>query len=244
MTSPEHAAHEQDVGAYLLGALSAEEAAAFERHARACHACADELERLGVAVEALPRSVPPLRPPPTLKRSLMRAVRDDPRAARVAGRWPRAGHRRLAGRALVRGRVPALAAGLAALALGIGIGAGLDELGGGDRDRQASKTLPARVQSPRLAGASGELVLDPRAPAALLRVRGVRQPPAGRVYQVWVQRGEQFRSAGLLAVRADGTGAAAVTASLRGARAVHVTRERRGGAPAPTEPPVLSVKIA
>ena len=39
-----------------------------------------------------------------------------------------------------------------------------------------------------------------------------------------------------------GSGAAAITGGLRGADRVLVTRERAGGAPRPTEPPVISIR--
>ena len=157
-------------------------------------------------------------------------------AERPAGRW----WRRLVP---PTGPSPVLLTALAALALGVGLGAAL-EGSPGDGDRQL-RTLPARVDSSELRGASGELILEADGgAAALLRVRDMRQLPAGRVYQVWVERRNQFIPAGLLAVRADGTGLTALTGEVRGARAVHLTRERRGGAPAPTEPPVLSVKVA
>ena len=41
----------------------------------------------------------------------------------------------------------------------------------------------------------------------------------------------------------DGTGAAAVTGSLKSADEVMVTREHRGGAPQPTEQPVMHVSV-
>ncbi len=46
MSVERHEMHEQDVGAYLLGALSDEEHTRFVSHLRECHVCRDEVERL------------------------------------------------------------------------------------------------------------------------------------------------------------------------------------------------------
>ena len=56
MSVERHEMHEQDVGAYLLGALSDEEHTRFVRHLRECHVCRDEVDRLQFAVDALRRN--------------------------------------------------------------------------------------------------------------------------------------------------------------------------------------------
>ena len=78
---------------------------------------------------------------------------------------------------------------------------------------------------------------------AVLRVNGLPLPPAGGVYEVWVKRGASVSPASLFEVTRDGSGAAAVPDDLEGADAVLVTRERRGGAQMPTEPPVITVRV-
>ena len=84
----EHERHQEDVGAYLLGALEPAEQAAFEGHLAGCPECRAEVEQLRVAADALPRSVEPFAPPPSLKRSLMEAVREDAAAQRARERRP------------------------------------------------------------------------------------------------------------------------------------------------------------
>jgi hypothetical protein len=65
----------------------------------------------------------------------------------------------------------------------------------------------------------------------------------GRVYQAWVQRqGEVVRQPTFETGR-DGAGAVALPGDLSDAEAVLVTRERRGGARAPSEDPVLRVRL-
>ena len=49
MSAAEHDRYEDDVGAFLLGALPTGEHEAFERHLAGCHVCQDELDRLRAA---------------------------------------------------------------------------------------------------------------------------------------------------------------------------------------------------
>lgn len=69
-----HEGYEENVGAYLLGALPELERQAFERHLERCGDCRSEVERLRPAAEALPRAATPLTPPPRLKTALMQVV--------------------------------------------------------------------------------------------------------------------------------------------------------------------------
>ncbi|HEU5056063.1 MAG TPA: zf-HC2 domain-containing protein, partial [Kofleriaceae bacterium] len=64
-----------DVGAYLLGALEPGEEREFEQHLETCEACREEVVRLEVARDALPRAVEQVAPPEGLKTSLMATVR-------------------------------------------------------------------------------------------------------------------------------------------------------------------------
>ena len=85
----DHVRHQDDVGAYLLGALNDLERQAFERHLRGCGECQEELARLRPAADALPGSVQQFEPPARLKASLMEVVerearRRSPSRARAA----------------------------------------------------------------------------------------------------------------------------------------------------------------
>ena len=71
MRAADHSRFQDDVGAYLLGALDDDERARFEAHAAVCHVCQDEIDRLRVAADALPRSVAQHDPSPALKQRLM-----------------------------------------------------------------------------------------------------------------------------------------------------------------------------
>ena len=52
----DHTTYRDEVGAYLLGALSDAERAAFEGHLVDCQDCRNEVERLRPAADMLPRS--------------------------------------------------------------------------------------------------------------------------------------------------------------------------------------------
>src|SRR5687768_4041233 len=84
----DHGRYQDDVGAYLLGALNELERHAFERHLAGCSECQQELERLRPAAEALPGSVAQLDPPPGLKKRLMAEVEGDSHVVPLRPRRP------------------------------------------------------------------------------------------------------------------------------------------------------------
>jgi anti-sigma-K factor RskA len=236
VSAPDHARYADDVGAYLLGALSEIEARAFERHLEECAACREELERLRRAADALPRSVEQVEPPPGLKRSLMEVVeREAAERGTAPAREPLAARLR---RALVP-RAPRLAlAGLVAVALVAGFGTA--QLVSDDDTR----TLTASVDERRAPGAGATLTIDGDGDdGGILRVQGLDDLPPGRVYQAWVQRDGMVVPQPTFEVSGDGSGAVAVPDDLDDADAVMVTRERRGGARAPSEDPIVSVAL-
>ena len=65
----------------------------------------------------------------------------------------------------------------------------------------------------------------------------------GRVYQAWVQRDGMVEPEPTFEVGADGGGTVAVPEDLSDAEAVHLTREPRGGSRAPSEEPILTVRL-
>ena len=232
MSEQGHESYREEIGAYLLGALAEAEAEVFERHLAGCERCAEEVARLRVAADAIPRSVTPLPAPPGLKKSLMRAIAEES-GARVS-------RPRLRIRLPTFPRLsPAIAAAL--VAVGVLAGVGVSLLSSGDEGR----TVAAQVDRSRLPQASASLV-EPAGTdkAALLRVQGMPTPGAGRVYQVWLRRDGEIVPGTVFSVRSDGTGAAGIPQGLKGVRQVMVTRERAGGARAPSEKPVLTVRTS
>jgi anti-sigma factor RsiW len=237
VTTRDHAEYRDEIGAYMLGALTDLERQAFERHVAGCAECRDELERLRPAADALPRSVEQVEPPPALKASLMEVVG---REARERSGTPAAERRRWRLRLpALAGIRPALVAG--ALALGLLAGFGVAQLTGGGED---TRTIAGTVDDGRLPDASASLrIQGDGEDGAILSVQGL--PPAGddQDYQAWVQRDGTVMPQPTFAVGADGAGAAAVPEDLSDAEAVLVTREPRGGSRAPSEQPVIQVPL-
>jgi anti-sigma factor RsiW len=237
VSARDHTQYREEIGAYLLGALTDLERQAFEQHVAGCAECRDELERLRPAADALPRSVEQVEPPPALKTSLMEVVESEARERSGAPAEPRRARRRIR-LPSIAGFRPALVA--AALALGLVAGFGVAQLGGEDEAR----TVAATVDEGRLPDASGNLRIQGEGEdGAILTVHGM--PPAGgdRVYQAWVQRDGMVVPQPTFEVGADGAGAVAVPDDVSGAEAILVTREARGGARAPSEQPLIRVPL-
>jgi hypothetical protein len=238
LTARDHAGYQEEVGAYLLGALTDLERQAFERHVAGCAECRDELERLRPAADALPRSVEQVEPPPGLKSSLMEVVEREAGERSGAAPERRRGRPRLRLPALA-GMRPALVA--AALALGLVAGFGVARLADGGED---TRTVAATVDEGRLPAASAMLQLQGDGEdGAILRVHGMPSPGGGRVYQAWMQRDGAIVPQPTFEVGGDGGGAVAVPDDLSGAEAILVTREPRGGGRAPSERPLIRVPL-
>lgn len=244
MSVERHEIHEQSTGAYVLGALDPGETENFERHLEECHLCRDEVERLRPAVDALPRSVPPVAPPPSLKAALMAEVEADLRLHGEAPARPSALarlRRRLAATGLA-GMRPAVAWASVAFVLLVGglAGFGVTQLS----SDSGGRTLAATVNEREIASGSGSLLVpDGLDEGAILRVHGMPTLDPRSTYQVWVSRDGETISQGLFNVAEDGSGTAGVPDDLEDADAVMVTREAAGGARAPSEEPILTVPL-
>jgi len=239
--SGEHERYEDSAAAYLLGALSELEQQAFERHLERCSRCREEVERLRVAAEALPRAVTPVAPPPGLKAALMEVVESEaPGNEAPAGRP--LGERIGAFLPRLRGIPPAAAWVSAAFLLAIGIagGFGLARVTSGNDTR----TVQAKVDRSRAPAASASLrVYGDGENGATLRAHGLPALPQGRVYQAWVQRAREIVPQATFDVGNDGGAATALVEDLRDADAVMVTQEPRGGSKAPTQRPLVQVRL-
>jgi hypothetical protein len=223
----DHTRYQDDIGAYLLGALDDGERRAFERHLAECGECQDELARLRPAADALPGSVVQLEPPPGLKTRLMAEVEQDARTrtrARPARTlaWLRVP------------RVPRLAFAAAALLLGLAIGFGVAQLGGGE-----TRTVTATVAK-LMPGAGGTLEIQDD--KSTLRLHDMPDLGRSRVYEVWFQHGRRLVPTRTFEVGSDGRGDVELP-KVGDADAVYVTREARGGAQVPSEKPIVSVRL-
>jgi anti-sigma-K factor RskA len=222
----DHTRYRDDIGAYLLGALTELERHAFERHMAGCSECQEELERLRPAADALPGSVEQLQPPPRLKASLMEVVEREAEAERS----PESGRARHAARR--RFLRPAFVA--AGLLIALAIGVTVSQLGGDE-----TRTVAARVD-PAMPRAGGSLRIE--GDDATLRLHDMPELGGGRVYQVWLQHGDRLVPARTFEVARSGAGRVELP-DVRDTDGVYVTREARGGAQVPSEDPIVSVPL-
>jgi hypothetical protein len=166
-----------------------------------------------------------------------------------AGRPERSGHGLGAGlgrlaRRLTAARPAGALAGaglvvLLAATLGVGV-----LVGRGTSDSGHTRTIAASVNRARVQSASASLVVSGAGErVAILRVRGMPEPDSRHQYQAWVLKGREVMPEPTFDVGPTGSGAVAVPDDLKGADAVLVTLEPRGGSRAPTEMPLLRAKL-
>jgi anti-sigma factor RsiW len=234
----EHERFSEDCGAYVLGALEEHEAAALREHMESCVECRSEVKRLHAVTEVLGLGVPALAAPPELRRRVLDVVASE--AALFAAAEPTVPRP-------VRRRGSFIASpgftGLlgAALALGIALGALVLAPGG-----SVTKVISAGVAGPSRWHAT-------RAPVALLSETGMRgelmvshlpAAPRGRIYEIWIERGGQAHPTDVLFDATSAGNAKVAVPDLRGASAVLVTAERRGGALVPTMAPLIDARLS
>ncbi len=241
MSSNEHERWEEDVAAYMLGALETERVAEFERHAEDCERCRSEMRWLTAAVEVLPEAVERQEPPPALRRRLLAEVGADAKAAGTAsesdgdGALARAGSwlGGLGSGSLGRRRL----GWLAAMALVV-VAVGGYAIGSSDSGGVSTETFVAG-HSP---GVTAEVVRD--GGAGEVHLAAVGELPPDRVLEAWVRREGEVEAVQALFVP-DGEGNASTDlGDMEGVDLVMVTTEPAGGSKAPTGAPIAEVPLS
>lgn len=231
MASEWHRPYAEELAAYLLDALSTEEARAFELHLAGCAGCQAEQRWLRVAVDLLPSSIEQYEPPVELRKRLMATVQAEASADRDGKRRERRSVWNLLWR-------PATAVAATAI-LTAGVGGYLIRGGG---EGTTTKTVAAKPLGP-VPGARGQLVRS--GDTTVLRVQGLPVQRKGRVYQVWLasEKLTKIVPSSLFVVNRGGRGAVAIPDRLEGVEAVMVSDEPAAGSKAPTTKPVLQASI-
>lgn len=235
-------------GAYALHALPDSERDEFERHLADCQVCAVEVRELSGAAVRLGLAVARV-PPRDLRERVLREIAtvrqespSDTRRSRTGGSTNRTG------------RWPgfALAACLAAAGFG-GIAvwqhqeartARQDARAAQRQNEQLTQVLAApdaRTGTRTLGdGARGTVVVSEKENRAVLLASGMREPPGGKVYQLWFDDAGTMRSAGLM--KAANTSTTQYATLLDGpvgrASGMGITMEPAGGSARPTSAPV------
>ena len=232
--------HFDDVGAYLLGALSDGERASFEAELAVNDALRAEVDYLRIASDALPASPEQMAPPAGLKDRIMAVVNSEAELLEGAQRPVREEPRTKRTLAVLRpgwwSMRPGLAVAMTLLVLVLGASGALvgEAVLGGGGERLTSAELGDAQLIQRKSGHS------------TLTATGLAPLEDGRVYQVWLKHdGEQpTPTNALFSPHSSGTTSVDVPGSLKGVEEVLVTNEPEGGSPEPTTDAVIVVRPA
>jgi anti-sigma-K factor RskA len=237
--------HAIDAGAYVLRALPEGEHAAFATHLRTCASCRHEVQQLQTVADTLPIAAPQLVPPPELKDRIMRVVDAEaellraagPEADRVPERQPRRSRRWGSGLFLR----PVAAGAVASVLIAVGVAGGV-LLSNDGTSTPATRSLAAKVSTP---GASATVALQ--GDRAALHVTNLPSAPAGKVYQVWIQRpgADPQPTHTLFNVRkSDGSAVVPIEERVREGEKILVTDEPDGGSLTPTGRTVIDASLS
>ncbi|HVQ59127.1 MAG TPA: anti-sigma factor [Solirubrobacterales bacterium] len=240
-----HERWNDDVAAYMLGALDPAEAAELERHLEGCERCRERVRWLEPAVRMLPEEVERVEPPAPLRERVMAEVRADAAAASAAaGTTEREARserkspgwlRRLGGGAL--GWRPVV--GLAVMVLALVAVAGYEIGNGGDEGGGPAQTFTAG----KAPGVTAEMVAEGDGEGGTLQLANVHQLPEDQVLEAWVQRDGEVEPVPALFVPDREGNASTMIESMDGVEVVMVTYEPKGGSDAPTSKPIVTVPI-
>lgn len=223
----------ESTAAYLLNALDEDERARFETHLAGCEECRREVAELRVASDVLPMTVEQIGPPAHLKDRIMATVEAEAELLAAAG----AGADRSEPAARDRRRYDRLRslriAGAFACGLALAIGVGVLATDGGEARLVAAQTAPAGAR----------VFLEVGEDSSTLLAENLPEPPAGRVYQVWISRGEGSpEPTDALFTPLDGKVTVGVNESMEGVEALLVTDEPRQGSHTPTTRPIIAIR--
>lgn len=229
-----------DAASYVLRAIPDGEWEGYAAHASGCPDCAAKIEELSFVSDALLSGVPQFSAPPEIKSRVMSVVRAEAELLNAAGAMAdRPIAPQPARRLGLQWLRPWPAAVLAASLLALGIGGGAVLVGGPGGD--PAQTI-ACAQAP--GGASCQMrVADD---SAKLVVAGLKAPPEGRIYQVWLDRDNGTApepTEALFSVR-KGRASVDVPGDLEGVKQVLVTHEPLGGSEVPTRQPVIAARMS
>ena len=183
MTQKEHDSFIENIPAYVLGALSAEEASALKVHLQTCGTCQAELARYQQISDGLLTALPPRLPPPNIRRSLVTRLNEKKAPPRPRTIWS----------------FRQIAFGLVALSLLATNLLAFMQI----RDlRQQHQQLAAEIEKQHTIlgmlaantethpvngdGFSGNLLLDREKNLAYLLTWNLPPPPGDQVYQIWL----------------------------------------------------------
>jgi len=245
-------------GAYAVDAVDDVERAQFEAHLIGCSACQSEVLSLGAAASELALGTV-TSPPASLRESVLRSITSvrplppvvdapEPPVSLESRRTERAERIQRTEKAR-RSPVRWLAGVAAAAVLATG-GALWNPWSGEQEQSTVQLTATQRVLKAgdaqrfetKVGGATATVVRSPSLNRAVIVTANMPAPPKGKVYELWLQQGEDMVKAGFMppgeanTVLLEGNAATAVGAG--------VTIEPVGGSATPSQPAVALISFA
>ena len=238
-----HLIYKENIPAYALGALDAEEASALEAHLRTCDSCRAELAGYQRISTGLLSAVPPRAPRPTLKRDLQKALQSQVKSTRTQMKWS------LNRMAVVAVFVLLIGVNIISVYEIYSLKQEQTELDGQYGSQQSAIAMLAYPSTQTIgfeqAGISGSLLVDKKRDLLAVFAWNVPPAPTGKIYQMWLIDPKQDRtSGGFLIPEARQPFVMTVIKPpqpLTGFVGLGVTLEPLGGSPKPTGPKVLRV---
>ena len=247
---PEH--ENEQVGAYVLDALSAAEVEEFEAHLSACSSCRAEVAELRDVVDVLPLALSPVEPSAALRDRITAAIEDERPVRPSLAALPGGAPKRIRGRGLL---VPEGILALAAVAVIAALGLWNAHLQSRIDQQQSalsfqqlvSKALVHRdavypvAPTSSATGAAAYMVQPPGRQSAYLIVKDLPSPPPHKVYQLWFMRAGVPTSAGTFTYSGSAPKIVSAPMASTGFTVTAVTLENgpRGSAHGPTGEKVL-----
>jgi anti-sigma-K factor RskA len=241
---------EELLGAYAVDALTADEAASFAAHIAGCSEHAAKAAELRATASLLAETAPPQAPPPALRGRLLEAVASEPQDAAAATITPMAaGPRRREVNKASSGRggwfTPnawtAIAAGVAALAIGVGAWA-LSVSNDSDAQQFASAATAVRDLNDASGERVGTVVYFGEDEQAAVFIDDLPDAGEGMSYQMWAIEGGQPVSVAVMDEGTSGEVISVVDVDEASAEVLAITVEPAGGSDQPTSEPVFTAE--
>jgi anti-sigma factor RsiW len=225
--------HELSAG-YALDALEPEERDAFERHLAGCPQCQEDLASFWEVAGALAVAADSAAPSPQLRDRILADARAEKQTVVQLDS---------------RRRVPAVLAGVAAIAAAVAIGLGIyavslnNDLDSTRSALTAQENAAALLADPSatsvpLQSGTGRLVVGSDGEAVLV-LNDLPPAPAGKTYQAWIVDDQTPVSAGTFESTSD-QAVVPIPQVVPAGAVVAVTVEESGGATSPTLPPLAA----
>lgn len=247
MTNDQHTSFLENIPAYALGALDAEEAAALEAHLATCASCQTELAGYRLVSDNLLTALPPQKPPAALRQ-------------RLQGRLPSAQKAIRPMRPRLNWSIGRVAVGMAfVLLLALNVYSILQvrtlqlQQAQLTRQIQTSQTALAMLSYPNTQslpidvnnGVTGTLLMDTDRNIAALIVWNMPQLREDQTYQVWLIDPQGDRTSGGIfrpdPVQSFTTASILSTSNLSNFVGIGVTVEPAGGSDQPTGSRIFKV---